>query len=131
MADFSGLTFTVVPVVTNTGTVTSPVWALTTALTAGTTMIAGIVDPTSTQRIFNPRTEGNPVVAADNATVWLPVVKSISSTKVTDNLNAGAVDIGQVQLFLTPAAKNTVEASSVMAFYLSPAALLITATGTF
>lgn len=131
MADFSGLTFTVVPVVTNTGTVSAPVWTLSTALTAGT-VVAGILDPVSTQHIFNPRTEGNAVAVGDTAATWLPSVKSFTATTKTDNLQSGAPsEFGQVQLFLTPAAKNVVEAASVMNYYLSPQALVITATGTF
>jgi hypothetical protein len=126
MANFAGLTFTVQPVVTGAG-------ALNTAgIIAGTSLVAGILDPTSTQRIFNPQAEGNPVVSADNATKWLPLVKSLTATQKTDNLQSGTpTETGQVQLFLTPAAANTVEASSVLNFYLSPAALVVLATGTF
>lgn len=126
MANFNGLTFAVVPVVTGAG-------ALNTAgVTLGTTMIAGILDPVSTQRIFNPQTEGNPVASSDNATKWLPVLSIMTATTKVDNLQSGTpTEVGQVQIQLTPAAANTVEASSVMRFYLSPAALLVTATGTF
>lgn len=126
MANFAGLTFAVVPVVTGAGVLN------TAGLTPGTTMIAGILDPTSTQRIFNPQAEGNPVVSADNATKWLPVVGTITAAKVVDNLQSGTpTEVGQVTIPLTPAAANTIEASSVMSFKVSPQALLITATGTF
>lgn len=127
MAGFNGLTFAVQPVITAAGAVN------TAGLIAGTTLIAGILDPTSTQRIFNPVAEGNNVQSSDTAATWLPVVKSLTATTVTDNLVSGGpkTDFGQVQLFLTPAAKNVVEASSVMNYYLSPAALVITATGSF
>lgn len=133
MANFNGLTFAVVPVVTGAG-------ALNTAgLTAGTTLIAGILDPVSTQRIFNPQAEGNPVVSADNATKWLPVYAALTAAQVLDNYwlpvpgqsAATVAKIGQVKLQLTPAAANTIEAPSVLTFWLSPQALLITATGTF
>lgn len=120
--NFGGLTFAVVPVVS--------AGALTNALTAGTTRIAGILDPTSTDRIFNPVAEGNPVASGDNSNTWLPVVAAISAASVVDNLQSGTpTEIGQVTLQLTPAAKNVVEAPSVMTFKLSPQALLITATG--
>jgi hypothetical protein len=137
MANFAGLTFAVVPVVTGAG-------ALTAALTDGSTLIAGIVDPTSTQRIFNPQAEGNPVASGDTAATWLPVVEAISAASVNDQYwapvfsgQSGATvtnpntKVGQVKLQLQAAAKNTVEAASVMTFWLSPQALLITATGTF
>ena len=132
MAGFSGLTFAVEPVVVNTGSDAAPVWALNTALVAGTTVIAGILDPTMTQRIFNPVAEGNPVVAADAYTKWLPVLNAISAAEVTDNLNGGLVNIGQVTLKLAPAASNFIEASSVMTFKVSPQAIVLTCTaGTF
>lgn len=143
MANFQGLTFAVVPVMTGAGALN------TVGVTLGTTMIAAIVDPTSTQRIFNPQAEGNPVASGDNATVWLPVLETMTATTVNDQYWAPVASgigstyntpsvpvnpndkIGQVQIQLTPAAKNTVEASSVMKYYLSPQALIITATGTF
>ncbi len=133
MAGFNGLTFAVQPVVTAAG-------ALNTAgLIAGTTLIAGILDPVSTQRVFNPVIEGNPVATGDAASKWLPVVDALTATEVFDNYwlsvpgqtAAASPKVGQVQLQLTPAAANTVEASSVMKYYLSPGALVITATGTF
>lgn len=127
MTNFAGLTFAAVPVITGAG-------ALNTALVAGTTVIAGIVDPTSTQRIFNPQAEGNPVVSGtDSYTVWLPVLSTISAASVVDNLQSSApTEIGQITLTLKPAAKNTIEASSVMNFKVSPQAIIITCTaGTF
>jgi hypothetical protein len=125
--NFAGLSFAVVPVVS--------AGVLTAALTAGTTRIAAIVDPTMTQKIYNPVSEGNAVASGDNATKWLPVVASISAAQVTDYIKdptGATTDVGQVTLNLTPAAANVVESSSVMSgIKLSPQALLITATGTF
>lgn len=123
---FNGLTFAVQPVVTSGGVLN------TAGLVAGTTRIAGILDPTSTERIFDPVAEGNAVASGDNATVWLPTVATLTAAQVVDNLQAGTpTETGQVRLFLTPAAKNVVEAPSPMQFYLSPRALIVTATGTF
>lgn len=129
MANFAGLTFAVQPVVTGAG-------ALNTAgIIGGTTYIAAIVDPVSTQRVFNPQAEGNAVVAADAYTKWLPQVTAggLTATTKVDNLQSGTpTEIGQVVLQLTPAVANVVEASSVMRFYLSPQAMVITCTsGTF
>lgn len=130
-------TFSVLPVVVHDS---SAGWEINPTLAAATSgapvYIFGILDPVSTQRIFNPIAEGNPVVQGTDAySVWLPSLQSAPvATKVTDNLNpAGAtVEFGQVQLQLVPAAKNTVEASSVMRFYLSPQALVVAVTaGTF
>jgi hypothetical protein len=128
MAGFSGLTFAVEPVVV--------AGALNTSGLPATTLIAGIVDPTSTQRIFNPVAEGNPVASGDTAAHWLPAVKTggLFAATVTDYIKdptGDTTDVGQVTLELTPAAANTVEAPSVMTFKLSPQALIITATGTF
>ncbi len=141
MANFAGLTFAVQPVVTGAGVLN------TAGIIGGTTYVAGILDPTSTQRIFNPQAEGNPVVSGVDAySVWLPQVATggLTATTINDQywqpVYQGGTSqvpqpnnkIGQVQLQLTPAAKNTVEASSVMRFYLSPQALVITCTaGTF
>ncbi len=137
MANFAGLTFAVVPVVTGAGALNTG------AVTLGTTMIAAIIDPNSTQRIFNPQAEGNAVASSDNATKWLPVITKFTGTTQVDNYwapvfvqqtgatSAPKTDVGQVQILLTPAAANVVEASSVLQFYVSPQALLITATGTF
>jgi hypothetical protein len=140
MANFAGLTFAVQPVVTGAGVLN------TAGIVGGTTVIAGILDPTSTQRIFNPQAEGNAVVTGDAYTKWLPVVTTggLTATTINDQywqpvFQGGTTQvpqpnnkIGQVQLQLTPAAANVVEASSVMRFYLSPQALVITCTaGTF
>jgi hypothetical protein len=140
MANFNGLTFAVQPVVTGAGVLN------TAGIVAGTTVIAGILDPTSTQRIFNPQAEGNAVVTGDAYTKWLPVVATggLTATTVNDqywaptfagsgnSYSATNNKIGQVQLQLTPAAANVVEASSVLKFYLSPQAIVITCTaGTF
>lgn len=131
---FSNLTFVVEPVVLNSGTVSAPVTALNTGIVAGTSMVAAIIDPISTQRIFNPIAEGNAVANGATAATWLPVVKSITAVSVTDYLNqnagfgTGVANIGQIKLILTPAAANVVEASSVLEFWLSPQALVILAT---
>lgn len=139
MTNFNGLTFAVVPVVTGAGALNTG------ALPAGT-YIAGILDPTMTQRIFDPQAEGNPVVSGTDAySVWLPTLKvAPAAASVIDNYWAPVfasndeasytpnTSVGLVTLQLTPAAKNTVEASSVMTFRVSPRALIITATaGTF
>ena len=134
MANFNGLTFAAVPVTTGAGALA------TSGLTPGTTLIAGFMDPVAGVRIFNPQTEGNPVASSDNATKWLPVLASaLSAATVNDQYWAevpgstqGANNkIGQVTLQLTPAAANSVEASSVMTYKLSPQAILLTATGSF
>lgn len=135
MANFNGLTFAVVPVVTGAG-------ALNTAGLPSGTVIAGIVDPVSTQRIFNPQAEGNPVASGDAYNHWLPSLgAAVSAAEVDDqywsDVPGNSVPspnnkVGQVTLKLTPAAANTVEAPSVMTFKVSPQALVITCTaGTF
>ena len=132
MAGFSGLSFTVVPVLTGAG-------ALNTAgVTLGTTMIAGILDPQNTQKLYNPVAEGNSVTSGDNATKWLPVLQNMTAAQVQDNWwqtipgqSAGATKTGQITLTLTPAAANTVEAASPQSVKVSPDALLIVATGSF
>lgn len=129
MANFNGLTFTVEPVVTGAGALN------TSGITSGS-YVAGILDPTMTQRIFNPQAEGNPVASGDNASKWLPSVKSggLTAVSVTDYIKdptGDTTDVGQVTLALAPAAANTVEAPSVMTFKLSPQAMVILATGTF
>jgi hypothetical protein len=131
MANFAGLTFAVQPVVTGAGVLN------TAGIIGGTTYIAAIVDPVSTQRVFNPQAEGNAVVSGDSYTAWLPQVAAggLTATQKTDYLNPSGtnpVGTGQVVLQLTPAVKNVVEASSVTRYYLSPQALVITCTaGTF
>lgn len=136
MAGFNGLTFAVVPVVTGAG-------ALNTAGLPAATVVAGFVDPTTSQRLFNPVAEGNAVAGGDTYTKWLPTISAagISATQITDNYwnsipatggIAPKTSVGQVTLPLTPTASNVVEASSVMTFKLSPQALVITCTaGTF
>lgn len=127
MAGFSGLTFAAPTVGA----------AAVTGLAAGT-VVGAILDPASTQRIFNPVAEGNPVKTGDSYTEWLPTVKAVTYAQVTDNYWASIpgqssetpnTDIGQIKLELAPAAANTVEASSVMTFYLSPQAIVLTVTG--
>ena len=122
MAGFAGLTFAA-PTVGATAV---------SALTAGT-VVAGFMDPVAGNRIFNPVAEGNAVATSDPYTKWLPTVKSVSATTVVDNLQSGSpTETGQIVLTLTPAAANVVEASSVMRFYLSPQAIVLTVTaGTF
>lgn len=137
-AGLSDLTFAVAPVVVNTGTDAAPVYGLnTTGLAAGTLVVA-FVDPTSSQRIFDPFAEG--VVAPSSGLTlsdYLPAVASLTAAQVTDSYWAAipgvtdAVnDIGQVTLKLTPGPLNTVEAASVMTFKLSPQALVITTSST-
>lgn len=125
---------TVVPVVS--------AGALTTALTTGT-VIVGFIDPINGQRIFDPVAEGNAVASGNTAATWLPTVKAngVVAASITDNYwapvfaaNGGAsftapVSVGQIKLELTAAALNVVEAPSVMTFYLSPKALVLTVAG--
>lgn len=132
-AGFGSLTFDAVPVMVNSGTDAAPNWELNANLVAGTTVIAGILDPTTTQRIFNPVAEGNAVASGDAYTKWLPVLASITAAAVVDNYQSGApTEYGQITLKLTPAPANVVEAPSVMTYRVSPQAFVITATaGTF
>lgn len=128
---FSALTFAVVPVVS--------AGALTTNLPAGT-VIAGILDPVSTDRVFNPYAEGLLPASGDAVNTWLPQVAAsggLTAAQVNDQywsnvpgntVPASNLQTGQVTLKLTPGAKNTVEAPSVMTFKLSPNALIITTT---
>jgi hypothetical protein len=133
LPNFAGLTFTELPVVTLTPA--TGAMALNATLVAdaaaGTTLIAGITDPNSTQRIFNPVAEGLPVASGDAATKWLPTLFAFTAAQVTDNLNGGINDVGQVTIQLRPAASNTVEATSPMTFKVSPQATVTVATGTF
>lgn len=136
MANFNGLTFTVQPAVTGAGAVN------TAALPAGT-VIAGILDPASgVNHIFNPQTKGLPVVTGtDTAATWLPVIgpNGLVATTVDDEYwapvpgsTAGPHNkFGQIQVNLVPAAKDVVDASSVMAYKVSPNALFLVASGTF
>lgn len=134
---FNGLTLAVVPVTTAAG-------GLNTALVAGTTLVAGILDPGNTERIFNPIAEGNAVQTGDTAATWLPVWATPTVAEVNDQywepvFQGGTSQVpqpnsklGQIAVYLTPAAKNVVEASSVLHFYLSPNALILTwSSGTF
>lgn len=136
---FSGLTLTAVPVVVNSGTDAAPVYTLNTAGLPAATVVAGILDPAGgINRTYNPTTVGYAPVSGDAANKWLPVTSAVvSATQVQDNYwtpvtgTTGATKVGQVSLNLTPAALDTVRASSVMQFKLSPNALVITASGTF
>jgi len=135
MAGFQGLTFTVLPVVTSAG-------ALNASIVAGTSRVAGILDPVAgINRMYNPTSVGfAPVGGTDTAATWLPLVSSISATSVNDQywtpVPGNTVPqpnnkIGTVSLNLTPATADTVRASSVMQFKLSQNAFVIIATGTF
>lgn len=139
MAGFQGLTFVVAPVVLANGTLN------TAAIVAGTSRVAGILDPAGgINRQYNPTSVGfAPVGGTDTAATWLPLVSSITATTVNDQywqpvFTGGTTQvpqpnnkIGQVTLNLTPATADTVRASSVMQFKLSQGAFVITATGTF
>lgn len=140
MAGFQGLTFVVQPVTTSAG-------VLNTNIVAGTSRVAGILDPAGgLNRMYNPTAVGfAPVTGTDTAATWLPIVTSIAASSVNDQYwtptfvgtQTGATvvnpntKIGQVQLVLTAATADTVRASSVMNFRLSQYAFVIIATGTF
>jgi hypothetical protein len=141
MAGFQGLTFVVQPVVSAAG-------VLNASIVAGTSRVAGILDPAGgINRMYNPTSVGfSPLGGTDTAATWLPIVTSISASSVNDQYWAptfqsggqtGATvvnpntKVGQVQLLLTAATADTVRASSVMQFKLSPNAFVIVATGTF
>ena len=138
---FSGLTHTVQPVVQNTGTDAAPVYTLNASIVAGTSVVSGILDPAGgINRQYNPVSVGFTPTTGDTAAHWLPLVSSISLVgNVLDNYWASipgqsAATVGkpgQVQLVLTAAAADTVRASSVMNFRLSPNAFVIIATSTF
>jgi hypothetical protein len=132
MAGFKNLTFAVNPVTLN-GT------SLNSAIVAGTSRVAGILDPVSgINRMYDPASVGFTPSGSDATSVWLPVVSTITATTVNDQYWAavpgstqGANNkMGQVQVTLTAGSSDTVRASSVMAFKLSPQALVLTATGT-
>jgi hypothetical protein len=108
----------------------------TTPLVAGAlgtgVIVAGIVDPITLQKIFNPQAEGNSPASGDTLAAWLPTLTAISSPTVTDSywssipgVTDAVANVGLVTLQLTPAAKNVVEASSVMTFKVSPQALVL------
>jgi hypothetical protein len=106
--------------------------------------VLGILDLETLNKVFNPIAEGNPVSSADTAATWLPTFNTtgffggVAGTTVTDaywlpafdGLGGGAtytppVSNGMVTLQLLPAAKNTVEASSVMTYKVSPEAIVL------
>jgi hypothetical protein len=135
---FNALTFTVVPVIQNTGTDAAPVWTPAT-ITAGT-VVAGILDPVSgINRMYNPSSVGFTPTAGDAVGKWLPAVAGagLTSVSVQDNYwtpvtgNSGGNKYGQFLLTLTAGTADTVRASSVMQFRLSPNAFVLTTTGTF
>lgn len=138
----------VVPVITSGG-----------ALNSGTSsggllqsgqVVVGILDPMSTQRLFNPYAEGlSPVSGTDTLTDWLP---SFNTAGIFGGITAASIDdqywgavardmngeihdgtantkVGQVTLYLKPGAYNTVEAASVMTFKVSPEAAILLAPG--
>jgi hypothetical protein len=141
MANFNGLTFAVVPAVTGAGVLN------TAGLPAGT-VVAGILDPANgVHRIFNPQVVGLPVVPTDPYTKWLPTISAAGVTAATVNdqywastfqgssatENATNNKFGQISIPLTPAAADTVNASSTLVnTKVSANALVITCTaGTF
>lgn len=134
MAGFQGLSFTVQPVVSSAG-------VLNASIVAGTSRVAGILDPAGgLNRQYNPTSVGfAPVTGTDTAATWLPLVSSIAVTGVLDNYwlaipgqsAATVAKPGVVTLVLTAATADTVRASSVMNFKLSSNAFVIIATGTF
>jgi hypothetical protein len=134
---FNALTFTVVPVIQNTGTDAVPVW--TPATIAAGTVVAGILDPISgINRMYNPTSVGFTPTAGDAVGKWLPAVNSagLTSVSVTDAYwvpagGSSKTAYGQFLLTLTAGTSDTVRASSVMSFRLSPGAFVLTTTGTF
>jgi hypothetical protein len=136
LPNFTGLTFTEYPVVTQSYNSTTGVTTfalnstLVTDAAAGTSLVAQVSD-VNTDRTFNPVAEGNPVASGDAAAKWLPSLAGFSAATVTDNLDGGNIDVGQVTIVLKPTAANTVEASSPMVFKVSQSATVTLATGTF
>lgn len=138
-AGFTNLTFSVQPVVLNTGTDAAPVYALNTSGIPSGSVVAGILDPAGgLNRQYNPTTVGFTPTSGDTAAHWLPATNgALTAASVQDNIwtpitgSTGATKFGQVTLNLTPAAADTVRASSVMNFKLSPNAFVILASGTF
>jgi hypothetical protein len=128
--NFQNLTLTMLPVTTGNGTTLNS--TLVSDATAGTTLIAGIIDPATGEKWFNPVAEGNAVVSGDNATKWLPVLHTFTAVgQVTDNLDGGVNQIGMVELYLLPAPANVVEVQTTMRVRVSASATVFTATGTF
>lgn len=147
----NGAAASVVPVVIqssgayslNVGTAEAPAGLLESGL-----VVAGILDPLSTDRIFNPLAEGNAVNANDTATMWLPAFNTaglfggVSPATVNDQywapvfrdqsgatVDASNTQVGQVTLYLKPGASNVVEAASVMTFKVSPQAVVLMVPG--
>lgn len=114
-----------------------------TALTTAGNVVVSILDPISTDRIFNPWAEGFTPASTDTLTDWLPSVKSVYAAVRDDQywapvardlgttVNGGTANdkVGQVTLELVVGPFNTVEASSVMTFRVSPAAVVLVAAG--
>ena len=138
MAGFNALTLT--PEFVVTGAPGSQALNATLAAAPGTPFyVAAIVDPVSTQKIFNPIAEGATYYNSGGTVAnYLPQVKSITAVTVNDYLNmaingdlgTAVANIGQIKLILTPGPSNVVEASSVLEYWLSPQAIILgTATG--
>lgn len=138
---FTGLTLTAQPVVQNTNTDAAPVWTVNPALTSGT-VVAGILDPAGgINRMYNPTSVGFTPSNGDAVGKWLPAINSagLVPTTVNDQYwasipgQSGAANnkTGQLSLTLTAGTADTVRASSVMNFKLSPNAIVLTASGTF
>jgi hypothetical protein len=124
---FSGLTLTSEFVVNAAGTALNTVLAAATATSP--VYIAAIIDPIDTQRIFNPYAEGNAVTAGTSTVAqFLPSLQNAGFGAA--NSGAGVANIGQIKLRLVPGPSNIVEASSVLEFWLSPQAIILTASGT-
>lgn len=139
---FGGLTITAVPVVNNTGSDIAPVWTLNTTSLPAATVIAGILDPAGgINRLYNPFTVGLTAASGDAVAKWLPQINSngLVATQVYDNywaaipgqVAATSYKFGQIAVTLTPGTSDTVRASSVMSFRVSPNAFFLVATGTF
>lgn len=104
-------------------------------------VVLGILDPTMTQKLFNPFAEGQvPVTGTDTYAMWCPSPSSnppggvaLAGTQYANDAAPwynGDVSFGAITLYLVPGSKNMVEASSVMTFHLSPQAALIVLAGT-
>lgn len=133
---FQNLTLAEVPAVILATVNDVQTWQVNPALTPGA-YVAGVDDPATTERVFNPIAEGNPVGSGDDYTKWMPVIAAVSAAMIDDAYwspasDTSLVNVGQVTLQLKAAAANTVEASSPMTFKVSQGALITLVTaGTF
>jgi hypothetical protein len=139
---FSGLTFTVQPIVQNTGTDAVPVWTLNTAGLPAAAIVAGILDPVAgINRTYNPTSVGYVPTAGDAVGKWLPAISAagLVATVVNDQYWAAVPGVSQsainkygvITMNLVAGTSDLVRASSVMQFKLSPNALILVTTGTF